>query len=307
MSNNIEALRAEQLAVQANKRCTRTLTDYGTALWLPGDSSFCQSRVSEVSSFLAGEYALKSQVSFRSLLKSVARIAAKGSTVHWADMGCGFGVAQRTHANTVAGNNFAYTSVDILPYDLGRAEEKHIKLIKKTAPRALCPTEKVTRLLADVHTVQLPEPADIITFVQSIQYLANPLQAIAQSYNQLKPNGLLAIATGHTWSSNIVYGSGGANQPQVTPTQSFIQELADKNIAYGIASRWAARENEPPFRENARTIQSLVIRKLAGTALEATMPVVEVSDACDFPGYDGYKRAAYQYSSDVPVVKVVQV
>lgn len=266
-----ESLLAEQADVQAAKFQGRLLRDYNSYIF-PGQS-FREPRSCAVTDLvrpLIGTYT----VSLEGVLAGLHERKEDAVPVHWADMGGGRGLAQRQAASDPAlQGKIAYTNVDLFDYGLDGLDEEEMAYLDQKFPGITDPAAEPTLVRDNAETVILPKKADLITSVEGIQYLHNPLGALSNWYNQLKDEGLLIIATEHTWPSWIRYDrSAGEECPPLA--EHLLQQLGRAGITFAATEEADWKNGRPELRPS--WVRTLAIQKKAGTLLTAHFNPTEV-------------------------------
>ena len=290
---------AEQEAVQSGKFQGRLLKEYSHYIF-PG-SIWLKPRSSAVTDFLR-PLCVDENMSLEGVIKGLC--LAKGEEpVRWVDMGGGRGLPMRQLATDAEiREHMDMTNVDLFDYGLNALQPDEMVYLEELAPGITSQDTAPNLILADVTSVTLPEPADLITSVEAVQYLDNPLAAISNWYNQLDDNGLMVISTKHDWASWVRYqrelGQGDYDE---TPTKHFLEALQAAGVSFAAMyeSDWESglRPDFDPTR-----IRTLAIQKRPGTKLVVNSPVDEVwTDPFD------YKAVYYEEPAPGarPVVDVV--
>jgi len=130
--------------------------------------------------------------------------------VHWADFGGGFGIAQREYRHDFGSQQDVQTTNITLTVHSPEIELRRMRPhwgdAKYRKVRELLCDEYAPRFLReDIETVNLAQPADLITSVQCLQYTLNPLLAIVNMYRNLKPGGIMAMMCEKGLSSTMHY------------------------------------------------------------------------------------------------------
>ena len=294
-----EALVAEQEAVQAEKFQGRLLEEYGRYVF-PGQD-WREPRSSAVTDFLR-PVCIGERVSLDGVIRGLCE--AKGDApVRWIDMAGGRGLPMRQlTADAERRDHLVMTNVDLFDFGMEGLKPDEIAYLEDLAP-GMTSDEAAPRFMqADVETVALPEPADLITTVESMQYLNNPLATISNWYNQLADNGLLIISTEHDWASWIRYQrEPGQGDRDETPAKHLLEALQAGGVAYAAS---AESDWESGFRPDLDPdrIRNMVIQKRPGTQLVVNSPVTEV-----WVNPYNFKAAYYEEPTQGsrPVVEVV--
>lgn len=169
--------------------------------------------------------------------------------VHWADFGGGFGVAQREYRFAIDSTaSVRTTNVDILTHDT----VVELAAIRKKYGSDTPKYQKLQKLLvgkhasryapeflrANMETVTLPEKADLITSLESIQYVLDPLRAITNMYENLKPGGIMAIMCMNGLDEAMQY-----SHSSRALMKDFTKGLRDAGVAHAYhgISAWFAK------------------------------------------------------------------
>lgn len=268
-----DALLAEQEAVQSRKFQGHLLAEYSSSMF-PGQD-WRKPYSSAVTDFLR-PLCLGGIVSLDGVLHGVN--AAKGAKpVSWVDMGGGRALPMRQLASSAESRDkVIMTNVDLFDFRLGGLDSDEVDYLEGLSPGI---TDEVTAprfIHADVETVILPEPADVITSVEVMQYLNNPLAAISNWYNQLTDSGVLIISTEHDWASWVRYqrelGQGDRDE---TPTKHLLAELDKAGVAHAASQESDWESGIRPYLNPGRFC-NLVIQKRQGTKMVVNSAVTEV-------------------------------
>lgn len=269
-----DALIAEQETVQAEKFQGRLLAEYSSYMF-PGQN-WREPRGSAVADFVRPFVGDTERVSLNGVLKGLIEAKA-GELVNWVDMGGGRALPMRQLASTADfSQRLKMTNVDLFNFEFDGVKPEELEYLEGLAPGMTTPDAEPTLINDNIETVQLPEPAELITSIEAIQYLNNPLQAVVNWYNQLSDNGLLFVAAEHDWASWIRYSRDtGSNSRDETPVGSFLKELSRAGINYAATSEsdWASgiRPDLDPER-----IRILAIQKKPKSLLKVSKPVTDV-------------------------------
>lgn len=284
-----EGLLKEQSIVQNDKNNNRLLRQYNGYIFL-GARFSKGTNTSEVEEFVK-ENINKSVSNIEGLLTAMNKNLKR--RVNWTDMGGGFGLAQRQaliddklrkSVNTV--------NVDIFRREMNELKPEDVDYLKDRFPSILDPEKDPIFIQADVETVKLKEPADLLTSVEVVQYLDNPLRTLVNWYNQLSPEGLMVVSAEHTWSDWIRYEDtvvlGGDN-----PLKLFFDQLEKNGIPFSFSQECYERRRSVQRRNNGRFC-NLVIKKMPNTEINL---LAEVTDIWTNP--HSYKVVFYEKDTDV--------
>lgn len=281
-----EALATEQGAVQAGKFQGRLLGEYNKYIF-PGQDwrEPCSSAVTDfLRPFCVGE-----RVSLGGVIRGLCE-ASTDDPVRWVEMGGGRSLPMRQLATDAAiSERLTMTNVDLFDFGLEGLKPNEMTHLEDFAPGITHEFAAPHFIQADVETVLLPEPADLITSVEVMQYLNNPLAAVCNWYNQLADDGFLVISTEHDWVSWTRYQrEPGQGDRDETPTKHLLEALEAAGVPFATSyeSDW-----ESGFRPDLdpNRFRNLVIQKAPGTQLVVNSPLTEV-----WVNPDNYKAAYYE-------------
>jgi hypothetical protein len=286
MSNGFEipshdALIAEQAAVQVEKFQGRQLDEYSSLIF-PGQS-WREPRGSAVVDFVRPIIGNAERATLQGLLEGMSKVN-EDQIINWVDMGGGRAIPMRQISSMPdIGAKVKMTNVDLFDFGLDGLKANELEYLEKQTPGMTSESASPTLIIDDVERVVLPEKADLITSIEAVQYLNNPLAAIANWYNQLTDNGLLFVATERDWSSWITYDKfpEGSVWPD-SPTSDFLDELSENDIKFAICDEadWPGGRRPEERRDK---FGILVIQKTRDTTIEVKQPVAEVwSNLWDF-------------------------
>lgn len=273
---NHEALLAEQAVVQAEKVTGRLLQEYSDLIF--PDQNWREPRGSAMVDFVKPIMREAPRVTLDGFLENLAETKS-GEPVTWVDMGGGRALAMRQLAmNPAIAPKLTMMNVDLFNVGLEGLDEGEVAFLEDLAPGMTQPAAAPALITDNIETVTLPVPADVITSVEAIQYLNDPVAALCNWYNQLKDNGVMFVATDHEWASWIRYQRNPAEIPlwDETPTKHVLEGLASAGIRYAITyeSDWEGSGFRPKVRPSH--FRAMAIQKKPGTALRATQPVAAV-------------------------------
>src|SRR5581483_11513037 len=159
---------------------------------------------------------------------------------------------------------------DLFDWGLDGLTEDDWAYLDEHWPGATSPEYAPELVQDDASTVELDQPADLITSIESIQYFENPLGAIANWYNNLADDGLLIVATEHNLADWIRYDHPLGDEAEL-PTRDFLEALSSNVIEhafmYEIDTEAGWRPDPRPDR-----IRTLVIKKRPDTRIEIVSP-----------------------------------
>lgn len=280
----------EQKKAQKDKFTGRMLDDYNNYLF-PSTEWNNNERSSEVEDFLESLFG-KRVANLGDLLMEL--FVKKGSRVSWVDMGGGRALAMRQTALTKSlREKVSMTNVDLFDYDLKGLTKRELMWLEKSYPGLVNSETKPTTIRSNMEDVRLVQKADLITSVEAIQYLNDPLAAICNWYNQLEDEGLLIIATEHKWSDWIRFKDTILDSDP-SPIIPFLAELNNNNILFATTKDTYIVKSGNNLRKNGQ-FTNIVIQKRPGTVLQRNASVTDV-------WINPYKfKAAYYTVSDKPV------
>ncbi|HXV18881.1 MAG TPA: methyltransferase domain-containing protein, partial [Candidatus Omnitrophota bacterium] len=116
--------------------------------------------------------------------------AAQGSVV-WADIGPGFGLALR-QGKQLLGDRLITYGADMIDWSKSLTERPKgsFRYANRYGENLFNPKNDYRFVRGSMEAVVLPEKADLITAFYSMPYSEDPLAALANFYNQLKPGGV---------------------------------------------------------------------------------------------------------------------
>ena len=277
----------EQETVQSKKLTSRTLYEYNEYLFHERDGG--EYRVTEVEKLVNNEFNRKIE-NINDLILAIYR--RNGRIVHWADMGGGHALAQRQVAGGQLSRNVSCTNVDLFERNDDEIRPDEAEYIAKYYGYTLTPDNKPNFIKANVENVKLPNSADIITSIESLQYLNNPLLAICNWYNQLSQNGLVFVSTETNWSPWI------RSDNRQNPLMPFLQQLEAAKILFSYSSSSYTRRHSKEERLQ-EGLCTLVIKKREGTTIKLLSTVDKVW------ANDKHQKAVY-YKPHPKVIEIVR-
>lgn len=263
-----DELVAEQQRAQIDKFQGRQLAEYNSTYVFPG-ADWRVPRSNETVDFIRQQ----SSPTVNTIQDYLRNKLQGNNGLHWADIACGRALAIR-QASCIPdiGKRVQITGVDLFDYGFDGLKKDELDYLQKNTPNITDP-ELVTIIENDAETVALPAKADLITSIESIQYLNSPLQAICNWYNQLNDNGIMIVAAGHNWSSSIRRRDEYLQPKKDTLTIVF-EHFKDEGIEF-------AKANELDSEKGVRlswpnTVRQLVIKKKPNTELAVAVPQIAV-------------------------------
>lgn len=282
----------EQSHTQVHKKDDRALDSY--------DDEIFPREQSDVADFL-GSVAADSSSTIGLLRQLSCELSDRA--LRWTDMGGGLGVALR-EASIWRAQGFlgeiTLTNVDLFDHGTGFKNRQRLREISAWKGMGADsdfadPKHEPRLIIANAEEVSLPEPADLITSVQAIQYFSDPLKGIANWYNQLSDEGLVVVTRrtwGGAWSRHIIR-DGQAEESEVFTC--LFSQLDEQDIRYAADYPYRDRQDEhEPENPDPNGIDALVIQKRAGTALKvrtAPIAVEQVKSAFKIVRYDDTRPA----------------
>jgi hypothetical protein len=295
-----DALLAEQAEVQVGKFQGRLLEGYNYSIF-PGQF-WLEPRSSAVTDFMRSPLKKDELVSLESVLENLYE-AKQGQPVKWVDMGGGRALPMRQVASKPESKGkFKMTNVDLINFGLYGVKPDETKYLEELNPGMTSKQANPHFIEANMETVTLPEPADIITCIEAIQYLNDPLAAIANWYDQLADNGILVISAERDWASWICYqAEPGKSDRSQMPTKHLLDELSSEGVNFA-ASDESDYENGHRPKLDPNRFSNLVIQKKPGTQLRVNVGVAKVE-----PNLHNFKTVFYEKPVDEssPIVEVV--
>ena len=283
----IDQLRLEQFEVQKQKHQGRLIEEYDAHLF-PGTSLGSASAVSE---HFAQHYDV-SQPTVHDILASIQSRQDKAAT--WVDMGGGRGLAMRQLAlSPDLRSDTRFINVDLFDYDLEGLTREELTFLEQRYPGATDASTKPRTLLADMAQVELSTPADLITSVETIQYLDDPLQALTHWYNNLDDGGHLIVAAEHNFATWIRY----QGTFQSFPLEAFTHALTEHRIAHAFTdeSDYVMNRRERPDPSHMR---ALTIQKKPHTKLQ-----MSVEPTKTWANDSHYKAVYYPQQTPIEVIE----
>lgn len=259
----IDDLVEEQRDIQSRKFQGRLLGGY-SGLMFP-DQHWLRPSPSAVSDFCA-PYCIGERVTLEGVLGGFHSL--RNEPVRWVDMGGGRGLCMRQlGADPETRSWLQMTNVDLFNFGLVGLDPKELEYLEMLAPNSSDDTAAPQLIQEDITKVILPEPATIITSIEAVQYLQDPLVAVCNWYNQLEAHGLMIIATEHDWSSLVHFARepGGVDMHDA-PTEHLLCALESAGIPFAATheSDW---ENGIRPRLYGDRFRTLVIQKVPDTRL----------------------------------------
>lgn len=261
---------AEQRKVQDDTQRARLLQEYGSLLiGIPR---------SPIGQFLSKQIPGRPST-FKEVLQALSR---SFGDMHWVDMGAGQAIAQR-EVNRMghALGRIATTAVDLFPWSgIPINDVLSDQLSAKLGSDILDEAYQPALMVGDVQSVRLEQPAHLITSVMCVMYLDNPLQAVANWYNQLADGGFLLIRGDNSWTTQI----GQANKENGMVMSQFVEHLQAEGI--------------PCTTDNIAqdgVFAGLAIRRTPGTSLQVAADVIDARRYTN-----GYTQVTYS-AADRPL------
>lgn len=295
-----DALLAEQAFVQAEKFQGRLLAEYSSYIF-PGQS-WREPRGSAVVDFVRPIIGDAERATLDGVLEGLSKAKA-GEPVNWVDMGGGRALPMRQLGSMPEfKQRLKMTNVDLFNFGLEGLKPDELEYLEGRVPGMTEPSAEPTLITGNVETVELPEPVDIITSVEAMQYLNNPLEALSNWYNQLADNGIMLVAAEHDWASWIRYQrEPGSPDRDETLAKHLLEELSRAGINYAVSDESDWRSGVRP-EVDPNHVRIMAVQKKPGTSLRVTKPVTEV-----WVNPYNFKAAYYEAPTTeaTPVVEVV--
>jgi len=303
-SRSFDELVAEQSQVQASKfqggnlgRLNDWLFD--ALKWVPPQSS-------RITDFLADFVPEDQEMSLEGVIKGLYQ--RKQAPVTWVDMGAGEALIMRELAtrSEMAGK-LEMIAVDLLDYNLRQFDKEELAMLEEMALGITEDRTRPLRVIADIGTVALPKPADLITAVEVTQYLDDPLRAVANFYNQLADGGLMIVANASGWSNGLMY----VGRPEERATRDLVVALDQADVSHAAQHThdWPEKTFIPEDSRRRDEIDFhamhlLGVQKKPGTELVVNTELMDV-----FTEEHNYKWVYYQppTAGSPPPVAVVSV
>lgn len=290
----LEGLLAEQAEVQAGKCQTRLLENYNQYLF-PGVT-----RNGEVSCAIGDfleDFTRDGELSIAGILNGMYH-AKLGNSVHWADMGGGHGLAMRQiPLIDDSRSNLRLTNVDLFDYGDELFMPDDLSYLGELNPAIFEPEAKPDLLMTDVQTVELETKADLITSIEVIQYLDDPINALCNWYNNLNDDGVMVVSQDPDLSQWIRFDKTTRTSENWSewPTKYLLQDLARSSIRFAISNGldWfpGQRKFDP---EDFRTI---AIQRKRGTTLRQNSTVTDI-----WVSPNDYKAVYYERKTPLIIV-----
>jgi len=280
----------EQERVQKEKDNKRLLDQYAQYIFL--GSIWREKQTSEVEEFINRESGQEINNINDLLLAIYQKINRR---IHWVDMGGGHGLAQRQAATDEQLCQITQmTNVDLFERKDSEIARDDIKYLKSKYPGILEKRSKPHFIKADVEKVKIPIPADLVTSIETMQYLNDPLRSIANWYNQLSDEGLMIVSTEHSWSDWIRTGEIMSNE--ISPLHAFFDQLEKHHVPFSF-SQDCYRPEYPLPANLEKGFCNLVIKKTQKTKLRVLPEVNKI-----WVNPHNYKAVYYK-----PHQKVIEV
>lgn len=264
----------QQIVVQQQKKNNRSLEEYNQYLFLSrvlkdGVETNC------VEEFLAHNFGNKIS-SLQNLLLNLHK--RENRMINWVDFGGGKTVAMREAGliTDLKGKVKMY-NVDLIDHQLENLE------LSRTKPEFI---------QGNMESICLPKPADLITSIETIQYLNDPIRTICNAYNQLADHGFLIIAAEREFSDRTRFEDnyGLYDRP---PLMTLLSDLKTTGVPHAVA-KTAYRPEDARLYESVSNYRLLILQKVPSTYLEQTTSVVKI-----FENTFRFKTITYQNSDHV--------
>jgi SAM-dependent methyltransferase len=286
-------LQAKQAEVQAGKFQGRMLHEYNWNIFPEHQYGAGSDVVDFMRPHIAGD-----KVSLEGVLDGMSERA--DHQIHWVDMAGGRNLAQRVYNSDPARRErVTTTAVELFDYGLKGLDAQDLATVAESAngpqPRLI---------IADAQEVTLDHPADVITCVSGVQYLDDPLRAIANWYNQLAAGGFLFIADAGDWAHLVAYDFSATPyrlREEQSPMADMLDELTVNGVPFAATDHsdllWNAR-----LALNPREFRSLIVQKVPGTQMMVnTAPNIITYSYCD------HKNPLYRMADPTDPTPPVQI
>jgi hypothetical protein len=196
-----------------------------------------------------------------SVLLSIAR--SRNRRVHWVDAMAGHATAMRQAArDPTLARRLRLTAIDVIRWP-ARPSDAREWLIDRYGEGFFKRTAAGPRyVIGDAASAAFPEPADIVTCIEGIQYARDKLAALVNWYNQLSDGGLMLVYKGAIDSdgplSHWMRWAGESDASRPSLFAAFVQTLRDNGVTVALSCEGFESE------DSARSL--LVVRK-PGTKL----------------------------------------
>lgn len=255
-----QQLISEQEIVQKKKNQDRLVDEYESYIFLGKHNN--KSGSSKVEDFI-DNYCGSTVSGLKDLCAKLSQ--KNGRPIHWVDMGGGRGLAMRQIALLdQLQEKTVMTNVDLLKHDIQDISEEDQNYIKNKYPGILNDNVAPQFIQSNMEIVTLPQPADLITSIESIQYLSNPLAALCNWYNQLNNDGIMIIANEHRWSNWIRYeGSYFSSDP--SPIEPFVKQMETSKIPFAFSN--SSYNHDGWESDGDKDFRNMIIQKRPNTSM----------------------------------------
>lgn len=266
---SLTELKAKQVFVQKDKELARTLHEYDNYIFTPGlDRGHNQAGVKDFLQTLINSAGLApKRPSLSDLVRAL--VHSRQRPIQWVDLGGGLGMPMREILRSEDGlrryldfkviDLWEWTTVPRGRFPIYRSKEELGKNI-------FDPQFNPAFIEARIESAQVATPPDLVTAVESIQYIDKKLELIVNWYNQLADQGMLVIAKSEwpTWVRN----EGSVFLSKNTVFIDFLRILRAAGIKVAISK---SEKSDPDYM--ARTV--LIVKK-PGTMLKFNISLVNV-------------------------------
>lgn len=266
-------IQAEQQLVQADKFQGRMLKEYNSRAF-PGQGY--RRPVSSAASDIVRPLCDDERVTLEGVIEGLYENQGENRPVSWVDMGGGRALPMRQALSLPQlEGKFTATSVDLFDYGLKGLASEELEFLETTQPGMTDDQNRPEVVIGNIEEISLSKPADLITSVEAVQYLNDPVAALANWYNQLNDGGVMVVATQHDWASWVRY----AKEPECqklrdTPTEHLVHELGKTGIDFAAVDEPDMEWGRPKLNPNR--FSTLIVRKRAGTSMTVHAEVEEV-------------------------------
>lgn len=289
---SFDLLVAEQAAVQANKERGRELWQYDRYLFQGSD--YLPPKTSKTIELLG---AISSgELSISGILEGLQQ-ANPDEQIRWTDLGGGRAVALRQMAYQYPAR-YDLTNIDLCDHGLDSLPYTRRRELEEKFPGIADPAHQPRFVQDDIQATQLEQPAHLLTSVENVQYLDNPLGFLANTYNQLhegdentKNGGVMVVTAEHRWSDNFFYPdlSDKEYDQELHPMKDFCSTLSAAGIRYAVSK--GSYNPKYPDKVGPREISTLAIQRKAHTALKTDIAPIAIE--ANEPYYGSYKFVSY--------------
>lgn len=183
--------------------------------------------------------------------------------------------------------------MDIIDHGLEGLQAKELDYLEKAHPGITSDEAVPKQIEANVESVSLDTPPDLITSIEVIQYLNDPLAALANWYNQLSDNGVMVVSRSSQWSSSMRF----ENPKDTLPAPELLNALGQAGVKHAAVNE---ADSEGGVRPNldSRFFKTLAIQKMPDTKMHLNAQPVTV-----YRGTANFKTIHYRKTTqESPIV-----